>query len=264
MKALFNSFKRTHWFKASVTFLTCLSFLILPSCQEDGFDQDPMLTMDNMSPSASAKKILLTGKVKDRDGNWYKTVKIGDQWWMAENLKTTHYNDGILIPNVTDNSEWSALTTGAYCFFLNDEANKKDHGALYNWNTVSTGKLCPKGWHVPSDAEWTILTTFLGGESVAGGALKATGTIEEGSGLWRDPNAGATNLSGFTAIPGGVRNADGSFRDIEGLAHWWSSTEESEYSGAAWNRFIGYGGISVGRDCHAKSDGMSIRCLKGK
>src|SRR5450759_4787246 len=114
--------------------------------------------------------------VKDIDGNVYKTVTIGKQVWMVENLKTTKYNDGITIPLVIDNTAWTDLITPKYSWFNNDIANKEVYGALYNWYTVNTNKLCPKGWHIPTDEEWTTLTTYLGGEGVAGGKLKETGT----------------------------------------------------------------------------------------
>jgi uncharacterized protein (TIGR02145 family) len=271
MKAFINSSKRINWFKVLMALITCLLFVVFPSCQKDEFNQDTIPHMDEMSSSASSINGNLTqGKVKDIDGNVYKKVKIGKQWWMAENLKTTHYNNGIPIPIVMDNSEWSALTTGAYCFFLNDEANKKDHGALYNWNAVNTGKLCPKGWHVPSDGEWHQLVLFLDPDAImndqditrwesliAGGKLKEEGTLH-----WKSPNYGATNESGFTALPGGVRNTGGSFRDVDGLGSWWTSTEYVDNPLEAWPRFMGYGDINVGRNPQSKKDGLSVRCLK--
>lgn len=147
----------------------------------------------------------LTGVV-DAGGNVYTTVIIGNQEWFTENLRTTKYNNGTPIPNITSNSEWGNLTTGAYAWYDNDEATYKyAQGALYNWYAVETGNLCAAGWHVPTDAEWTTLTDYLGGASVAGGKLKATGTIEAETGLWHDPNTGATNETGFTALPGGGR-----------------------------------------------------------
>ena len=136
--------------------------------------------------------------VSDADGNFYKIVTIGTQTWMAENLKTTKYNDGTDIPYVTDYSTWLGLKTGAYCWPKNDFNNKDIYGGLYNWYTISTGKLCPKGWHIPSYEEWTTLIDYLGGEGVAGGKMKTTGTT-----YWATPNRGATNLSGFSALPSG-------------------------------------------------------------
>jgi len=113
------------------------------------------------------------------NGYNYKTVKIGSQWWFAENLQTTQYNDGTSISNVTDWFAWRTLTTDAYCWYNNDAATYRNlYGALYNWYAVKTGKLCPSGWHVPSNDEWTILSDYLGGGNVAGGKLKETGTVE--------------------------------------------------------------------------------------
>ena len=124
------------------------------------------------------------GTVTDIDGNVYHTVTIGTQTWMVENLKTTKYNDGTAIPLVTDSTAWLNLTTPGYCWYNNDAATYKNtYGALYNWFTVNTSKLAPSGWHVPTDAEWTTLITYLGGETVAGGQMKSTGTIELGTGL---------------------------------------------------------------------------------
>lgn len=114
------------------------------------------------------------GSVTDTEGNTYKTIKTVTQTWMAENLKTTKYNDGTLIPNVSDNTAWTQLSSGAYCWYSNDINNKSTFGALYNWYAVNTGKLCPEGWHVPGDDEWTTLTGYLGGEDVAGGKMKST------------------------------------------------------------------------------------------
>ncbi len=192
----------------------------------------------------------------DIDGNSYMTVWINNQLWMAENLKTTKYNDGSDIALVTDNTEWSNLTTGAYCWYNNDEATYKNtYGALYNWNTVTTDNLCPTGWHVPTDADWTILTTYLGGESVAGGKLKETGTTH-----WTTPNQGATNETGFTALPGGDRNFLEGFYHVGSSGIWWSSTESSIT--AAYTRVMSNIFSNVGRKEHNMKHGFSVRCLK--
>lgn len=132
--------------------------------------------------------------IADADGNTYKIIKIGDQVWTAENLRTTRYNDGTEIPLVTDYTAWTNLTTPSYAWTNNDIGNKSVYGALYNWFAVKTCKLCPSGWHVPTDAEWTILENHLGGITVAGGKMKETGTEH-----WFAPNTDATNESGFTA-----------------------------------------------------------------
>lgn len=140
------------------------------------------------------------GTVTDVDGNVYQTIGIGSQFWIAENLKTTKYNDGTSIPLVTDNRDWSLLFTPAYCWYNNDEINNKiTYGALYNWYTLNTGKLCPSGWHVPNNTEWAVLASYLGGPEVAGGKMKVPGTD-----YWNSPNTGATNSSGFSAFPGGL------------------------------------------------------------
>ena len=203
-----------------------------------------------------------TNTVTDRDGNVYKTVKIGQQWWMAENLKTTTYNNGISIPLVTDSATWRNLTTPGYCWMNNDVSYKNMYGALYNWYTVNTGKLAPAGWHVPSDAEWTILTDFLGGISVAGGKMKSIGTIEAATGTWFAPNTDATNESGFTGLPGSVRDNGGPFYPnfIGRFGNWWSTTQIN--STDAWAiRLNNYDGI-VYRSDWGTSPGFSVRCVK--
>lgn len=199
--------------------------------------------------------------ITDADGNVYNTVIIGTQVWTAENLKTTKYNDGSNIPLVTDNTSWGNLTTPGYCWYNNDAANHKNvYGALYNWYAVNTGKLCPAGWHVPSDTEWTTLTDYLGGESVAGGKLKSTGTIEDGTGLWHRPNPGATNETGFTAVPGGYRYVDGTFCNIGSDGQWWSST--ATFSTDALCRFMLCNNNSVSSSYYNKKKGNSVRCVR--
>ncbi|MFH0841473.1 MAG: FISUMP domain-containing protein [Bacteroidota bacterium] len=192
--------------------------------------------------------------VTDYDGNTYYTIKIGTQVWMAENLKTTKYNDGTFIPNVTDNASWEALTTPAYCWYNNASSYKVPYGALYNWYTVITGKLCPTDWHIPNDIEWSTLTTYLGGESIAGNKLKEAGTTH-----WRSPNTGATNESGFTALPSGLRQS-GFSSNISWDGVWWSITE---YSIAAANyRSMNYDYIGVFITHDYKFFGYSVRCVK--
>ena len=195
------------------------------------------------------------GSITDIDGNTYKTVTIGTQTWMAENLKVTKYNDGIAIPNVTDNTAWRELTTGALCDYDNTPSNSETYGKLYNWHAVNTGKLCPTGWHVPSDAEWTELTDYLGGSSVAGGKLKETGTTH-----WASPNTGATNETGFTALPGGYRNLNGSFYNIGYYGSWWSATEYG--ATYAWFRYLSNYNSNVSRDYFDKEVGLSVRCVR--
>jgi uncharacterized protein (TIGR02145 family) len=196
------------------------------------------------------------GIVKDGEGNIYKTIKIGTQLWMAENLKSTRYKNGTAIPLVTNNLVWSNLTTPGYCWFNNKEAAYKvTYGALYNWYTVNTGNLCPTGWHVPTDAEWTTLTTYLDSESVAGGKLKEAGTVH-----WASPNTGATNETGFTALPGGLRYDSGTFTGDIYFGLWWSSTEYSTPN--SWYRKVSTYISSIYRGFLNKRNGCSVRCLK--
>ena len=194
--------------------------------------------------------------VSDIEGNVYNVIRIGTQLWMKENLKVTKYNDGTAIPLVTDGTEWSSLTTPGYCCYNNDAATYINvYGTLYNWYTVNTGKLCPQEWHVPTDAEWSTLTTYLGGESVAGGKLK-----EAGSTHWNSPNTSATNKTGFTALPGGYRDIYGRFGNVGNLGYWYSSTEYA--TDRAYHRSLNYNLSSVYRNGGFKSNGFSVRCVR--
>jgi uncharacterized protein (TIGR02145 family) len=191
----------------------------------------------------------------DNDGNLYKTVRIGNQLWMAENLKTTKYNDGTSISLVTENSEWFSLTTPGYCWYNNDVTNKADHGALYNWYTVNTGKLAPAGWHVPTDAEWTTLGNYLGGDPVAGGKLKEAGLAH-----WHSPNTGATNETGFSALPGGYRHDAGTFDSQSNYGYWWSATAYD--ASQTWFRSLYYDVGNLSRYISLKRCGSSVRLLR--
>ncbi len=199
--------------------------------------------------------------IQDIDGNIYTDVRIGEQVWMVENLKVTHYNDGTDIPFVPDSASWASLSTPGYCWYdNNEEENKPRYGALYNWYSISTDKLAPEGWHVPSDDEWTALVTFLGGADDAGADLK-----ESGIQRWSGPNIGATNASGFTALPGGYRLFDMGRvaywgKNLNGF--WWSSTAVFEGASAAHDRNLGYDRISIYDANSPKKWGMSVRCVR--
>jgi len=205
--------------------------------------------------------------VTDIDGNVYKTITIGDQIWMAENLKTTKYNNGTDIPLVTDSAAWSDLSEPGYSWYNNNEETyKKQYGALYNWHAVNTGKLCPTGWHVPSDAEWKELEIQLGmslsnADSTGwrgtdeGGKLKEAGYLN-----WTSPNIGATNESKFSALPGGNRNSDGTFGRISTSGYWWSATENND--NRIWYRRMYYNNSNVARNLNDKQLGFSVRCIK--
>jgi uncharacterized protein (TIGR02145 family) len=214
---------------------------------------------------------LTYGSATDIDGNVYKTINIGTQTWMAENLKTTRYNDGSEIPYVTDNSEWVALKTGAYRWYENDAENYKNlYGALYNWYTVKTGKLCPVGWHVPGDDEWKQLEIALGmteeeadswgGEDYGdigrgtdqGNKMKAI----SGWTSWEGVNGNGNNSSGFSALPGGDTDWYGWYEIAGQCTSWWTSTQEGS------GRVVDSGSGTVGRSIFYAHCGFSVRCLK--
>lgn len=196
------------------------------------------------------------GTVTDADGNIYHTVRIGTQCWMRENLKTTRYNNGSGILNVTDASSWAALMNGAYCHYNNDTAYEHVYGLLYNRLAVNdTGKLCPAGWNTPSGNEWLTLVNYVGSITQAGSRLKETDTIH-----WLSPNIGATNNYGFTALPGGRRNIDGTFSEIRTNGSWWMSAGGDAIG--AWGFSMSYNDSGFfGAICY-KLEGLSVRCVK--
>lgn len=197
-----------------------------------------------------------------RDGYEYSVVQIGDQLWMAENLRATIFNDGTNIPLITDNTAWCGLTTPGYCWYNNDLNNKSVYGALYNYYTVQTGKLCPDGWHLPTSGEWLTLANYLGGRSEAGGKLKETGTIH-----WAEPNTGATNETGFTGLPGGFRSqVSGAFYWINLRSEWWEIGGSNPPNETSLN-FLRYDNSELGLgypmpNDAAKKRGVYIRCIK--
>jgi len=198
-----------------------------------------------------------SGTVIDIDGNVYHTVTIGTQVWMVENLKTTKYRNGDPIPNVTDGTAWHNNIAGAaYCNYNNDINSSTTYGRLYNGFAVADShNIAPIGWHIPTDTEWTTLANYLGGESVAGGKLKETGTT-----YWQSPNTGATNETSFTALPGGNRFWDGSFGNVGNRSAWWSSTEKDINN--FWSREIHYDGGDIGRNFLHRLNGYSVRCVR--
>ncbi len=219
-------------------------------------------------------KSSLTGEqvqtVKDIDGNVYKTVTIGTQVWMAENLKTTKYNDGTPITLVTQNNSWRASSTPAYCWYNNDEiTNKNTYGAIYNWHTVNTNKLCPTGWHIPSDSEWTILTDYLinngngyegSGDDISKSLASTTGWNVSSEIGTVGSNPTSNNLSGFNAYASGIRFSNGEFRHRGENSKWWSSTETS--TSAAQIRFISWDDGIVSSFSNRKENGFSVRCVR--
>ncbi|MHA7111935.1 FISUMP domain-containing protein [Sunxiuqinia elliptica] len=218
------------------------------------------------SPTESKTYEVEFYECKDADGNSYPVIKIGTQWWMAENLKTTSYGNGDDIPNVIEDNEWRTLTTGAYCNYNNDDEFVDVYGRLYNWYAVNDSrKMAPEGWHIPSDEEWTILTNRLGGEFVAGGKLKEIGIAH-----WVSPNTDATDSIGFQGLPGGLRNpgwgnvsnpsSGGDFKSIGEEGHWHSSSEYDSRS--IHRRFLRYDGSYIAKwDPYPKESGFSVRCI---
>lgn len=196
-----------------------------------------------------------------RDGKTYMTVKIGAQTWTAENLDVIKFNNGDLIPEAKTKTEWQAASNSkeaAWCYYDNDPENGKKYGKLYNWYAmVDPRGLAPVGWHIPSNAEWTMLTDNLGGENVAGTKMKSN------SGWYINNNA--TNESGFTGLPGGYRNENGTFIFLSHSGFWWSCTEDDGNLLNAWFRYLYYGSNSVYRysgRLNYKLVGLSVRCLK--
>jgi uncharacterized protein (TIGR02145 family) len=206
------------------------------------------------------------GSLTDIDGNAYKTIKIASQTWLAENLKTSKYNDGTDIPLVTALADWINLATPAYCWYYNDEAKyKNNYGALYNWHAVNTGKLCPIGWHVPTDTEFKTLIAYSGGDSVAGRQLKETGVTH-----WIMTSTGVSNSSGFTALPGGTRWGAKSdpisyFKDLGYIGYFWSTTDYSDPGSGppgAYSWSFYWSTEACYKEGYTKAQGLSIRCVQ--
>jgi uncharacterized protein (TIGR02145 family) len=195
----------------------------------------------------------------DIDGNIYHTVTIGNQVWIVENLKVTRYRNGSPIEYISGDTAWSMSTDGAYCWYLDDSAAYKEtYGAFYNFYAVIDSRgLCPEGWHIPTWDEWMALKAYLGGQDVAGGKLKATGTTH-----WYEPNTGATDQYGFRGLPAGGRGQITGCGDMGGYATWWSST--SYDSLFAWHYGMSWDKARVRRNPGHKASGFSVRCVKDK
>lgn len=194
---------------------------------------------------------------KDADGNHYEVVHIGTQTWMAENLKTTKYRNGASISYITDNDTWMNTKAGAWCNYNNEAVNSSKYGHIYNFYTLMDSRgLAPPGWHISNLTEWRTMITLLGDYSEAGGKLKESGTVN-----WKSPNIGATNLSGFTALPGGYRSRNGVYTFINGYAYWWSSSTSSDgYSGQAF--WINNEYTDIVPLYEPFISGLYIRCVK--
>jgi uncharacterized protein (TIGR02145 family) len=207
---------------------------------------------------------MFSTSISDVDGNIYRTVNIDDQLWMQSDLKTTRYNDNATIPIITDNGEWAATTSPAYCWYLNNASYGDTYGILYNWYTVQTGRLCPSGWHVPSDNEFQALELFLGipEAQLDGWGYRGTdeGAMIKSTSGWLDSGNG-TNIFGYTGLPGGYRyGADGSFYSMGLLTYWWSST--SADPNTAWYRRVNGDDSRIYRATTLMKGGKYIRCIK--
>jgi uncharacterized protein (TIGR02145 family) len=217
-----------------------------------------LLTNCKKENNSNDSNSLLT--VTDIDGNVYHTIAIGTQIWMVENLKTTRYRNGDFIPTTTPSTfNISNETSPKYQWaYFGNNSNIATYGRLYTWaSVVDIRNISPIGWHVPTDAEWTTLTTNLGGESIAGGKLKENGTIH-----WHSPNTGATNEKSFTALPSGFRNPDGWYNSIGFNCSWWSSTESESDTVSAYLRTILFNDSIIFRPMCWRLHGFSVRCIK--
>ncbi len=244
-------------FRITKSFLVFLFlFLFFFSCHEN--------TTDPGKQNTGGTKI---DTISDIDGNIYRIVTIGNQVWMAENIRVTHYRNGEPILHFTADSVWATSTAGAYCSYSNDSTNASTFGLLYNWYAVNdSNNIAPAGWHVPTDEEWKELEMYLGMNqteannignrgSDEGGKLKEADTIH-----WDFPNLGATNSSGFTALPGGYRFYYGLFENKGRVGGFWLANAYN--SDNAWSRFLGFDYSQVFRQYYPKRYGFSVRCIK--
>lgn len=214
-----------------------------------------IIAIVSIGPGCNDFSGLATANI-DNDGHVFPTVTIGTQKWAQKNLDVSKYRNGDIIPEVTDPTAWAGLSTGAWCYYQNDSANGIIYGRLYNWYAVTDPRgLASQGWHVATDTDWTTLTNYLGGDAVAGGKMKETGTTH-----WISPNNAADNSKGFTGIPGGYYKESGGFYDIGISSYWWSSTENNPTT--AWNRSLNNSDGIAYKSFSNKNAGFSVRCVK--
>jgi uncharacterized protein (TIGR02145 family) len=240
------------------------SFVIVPGISEannNGGGGTSGTTLHTCGATNIHNADLTYGTMTDQEGNEYKTIVIGTQEWMAENLKTSIYRNGDVIPTGLSSSQWNNTVQGAWSYFQNDASRNCPFGKLYNWYAcVDARELCPTGWHVPTDADWTVLSDYLGGEAIAGGKMKTPGISDSATGLWSTPNFGATNSSGFSGIPGGYRLLQGPYSNLEFIGYYWSSSDFVTLS--AYYRYLIYDDVDLTRATGDKRNGFSVRCLR--
>jgi uncharacterized protein (TIGR02145 family) len=238
--------------KNSLTSLNLVLILIassLISCKKDP------VTPTTTTPTTPTNSGNSSTSVTDVDGNKYAAVKIGNQNWMKFNLKVSKLNDGTNIPEIKPNDQWGQATTAGFSYYDNNNSNDSIYGKLYNWYAVNTGKVCPTGWRVPTLEDWEKLSVFLGGDSISGGKLKYLNNNN-----WSNPTTQATNSSGFTALPGGMRWYNGSFGSKTGMGNWWAQNEMTSNT-AAHIILINYSDM-FSKSENFKKAGMSIRCIE--
>lgn len=198
-------------------------------------------------------KVKVIREVMDIDGNVYTIVSINGRDWIQENLRVTRYRNGDKIPTCISNIDWSNTTNGALGFYDNDSKNILIYGNLYNWFAVNDKRgLCPLGWHVPTDKEWTLLENYLGGSEIAGGKMKSID-------FWNLPNAGATEHEKFKGVASGCRLYNGKYCNVGSSCYWWSSTESVDQS--AWYRKLSFDDSNIVRTSFDKESGFSVRCI---
>lgn len=252
--------------------LPAAALLIFSACKKD--DPDPAPTPPPSGGGCGGSSFLnpniTYGCVTDQNGNVYATLVIGTQEWMVENLRTITYANGDSIPNVTVNSQWAELTSGAWAHYQNNSANENPYGRLYNWYAATDPRnVCPMNWHVPTDAEWQTMEAaigmpadelndagYRGAAENMGGKMKSSGTQ-----YWSTPNIGATNESGFSGLPGGFRrDSDGAFQNRVFSGSSWSASETGAEN--AWGRRLGSDNAGIERGNYAKSNGFCVRCVR--
>lgn len=212
--------------------------------------------VNNVGTAYGNELVFSTEELADIDGNKYTTIDIGGQIWTEDNMKTTRFNDGTVIPLVPPTNEWLTTTTPGYTWYDGDaDAYGETYGALYNWYAVATGKLCPDGWHVPSDEEMASLTDYLGGQNVAGGKLKEAGTTH-----WKSPNTGATDEVGFTGLPGGYKSPDGIYEYLGEYGNYCTATDSSAIEAYRW--YLSFEHKRVFKAASPKNYCFSVRCVK--
>ena len=253
---------------ALTTFVLFGGLVSFSSCSKTDLTEPTITSLAKVNKDH--RKSRIAAKCVDIDGNEYRTIRIGNQVWMAENLRVTRYRNGQPIANVTSTADWANLAEqadkGAWCFYGNNANNESIYGKLYNWYAATDSRnIAPQGWHVPTNEEWIQLGEYLRGYETAAGKLKATGTTQ-----WAAPNTGATNSSGFTALPAGERLADGTFGGLKLRTHYWST---NNYGGDPFAQYsLAVSLFNNQQYFHNSADGnfngrnaltaMSVRCVR--